>query len=149
MNLRQGRRRRDEAQIELTPLIDVVFLLLIFFLLTSAVTRQSESSSPESAISIELPEAQSGSKSVTGSPVILTITEDGRIEIEGGEAPLEGASIEAKLIELYKKDPQAQILLRGDKGASHGRVIELLGSVRQIGFKRVDMVIASPKAATP
>lgn len=149
MNFRSDRRRRPEATIDLTPLIDVVFLLLIFFLLTSAISRNNEATAPESSIPIELPEAQSGSKSVTGSPVILTVTEQGEVELEGGESPLSGDSIEAKLIELYKKDPKAQILLRGDKGASHGRVIELLGAVRQIGFKKVDMVIARPKEASP
>ena len=145
MNFRQGRRRREEATIELTPLIDVVFLLLIFFLLTSAMSKPTEATSPESSIPIELPEAQSGSRSITGSPVILTLTQDGRVELEGGDAPLEGDSVEAKLIELHKRDPQAQILLRGDQGATHGRVIELLDSVKQIGFKRVDLVISRPK----
>ena len=69
--------------------------------------------------------------------------------LRGGE--LSGATIEEKLTNLNKKDANSQILLRGDAGASHGRVIELLGVVRELGFKRVDLVITRPKppAATP
>ena len=144
MNLR-GNKRRQEATIELTPLIDVVFLLLIFFLLTSALSQPTDATTRESSISIDLPSAQSGSKAVTGDPVVLNVTTDGPIVIEGAEA-LDGTTLEDKLISLYKKDPNAQVLLRGDKGASHGRVIDLLGSVKRIGFKKVDLVIAPAEA---
>lgn len=140
MNLR-GTKRRHEATIEITPLIDVVFLLLIFFVLTSALAKPTDATTRESSIPIALPSAQSGSKAITGDPVVLNVTTDGPIVIEGADA-LEGTTIEDKLISLYKKDPDAQVLLRGDKGASHGRVIDLLGSVKRIGFKKVDLVIA-------
>lgn len=148
MNLRSSRRRRDEATIELTPLIDVVFLLLIFFLLTSSIqqAQQQQSSSVESTISIELPEAQSGTQSVKSNPIVLTVNEEGKVVMEGGEA-LQGNSIEEQLQNLYRTKPDAPILLRGDRGASHGQVIQLLDTVKQLGFKRVDLVIARPKAA--
>jgi len=147
MNLR-GSRRREEATIELTPLIDVVFLLLIFFLLTSTIQQANQASSRESAIPIELPEASSGAEDVQGDPLTLTVNDEGDVVIEGGPE-LEGASIEEKLLDLHKKDPEAQILLRGDEAASHGRVIQLLGVVKSIGFKRVDLVVSSPKAPAP
>lgn len=147
MNIRSGNRRREEATIELTPLIDVVFLLLIFFLLTSALAKPNDATTQESSIPIALPSAQSGSKAVTGNPVVLNITEQGQVVLEGGDT-LGGETIEQKILDLYQKDPKAQILLRGDKGASHGKVIELLDAVKQIGFKKVDLVI-SPAAAKP
>lgn len=145
MNLRSNRRRRIEATIEITPLIDVVFILLIFFLLTTTIQQIRQNDSLESAIPIDLPEAQSGSSSVQNDPLMLSIDDDGKVSLEGG-GELVGESIEQKLIELHKKDPNAQILLRGDQGASHGQVIELLDVVKQIGFKRVDLVISKPKS---
>lgn len=144
MNLRGSRRRREEATIELTPLIDIVFLLLIFFLLTSSISQAQQAQSRESSIPIDLPEAQSGSTSITGDPLTLTVNDAGEVVVEGG-GELQGGSIEEKLINLYNKDPNAQILLRGDRAASHGQVIELLDVVKQIGFKRVDLVISRPK----
>ena len=66
--------------------------------------------------------------------------------------PLEAINFsvfEEKLLDLHKKDPNAQILLRGDQAASHGRVIQLLSVVKSIGFKRVDLVVSSPKAPEP
>lgn len=146
MDLRGSRRRREEATIELTPLIDVVFLLLIFFLLTSSISQAQQAQSRESSIPIDLPEAQSGSSNVTGDPLTLTVNDAGEVRLEGG-GELTGDSIEAKLIDLYKRDPDSRILLRGDKAASHGQVIELLDVVKQIGFKRVDLVIAPPREA--
>lgn len=144
MNMRPS--RRELMTIELTPLIDVVFLLLIFFLLTSSITQANSSASRESSIPIELPEAQSGSTSVDGDPVTLTVAKDGKIVLEGG-TELKGNSIEERLLNLYTQDPKAQILLRGDSGATHGRVIELLGIVKGLGFKSVDLVIQSPSTA--
>ena len=137
---------RRKHSISLTPLIDVVFLLLIFFLLTSSIQQaQQESNSRESTIAIELPEAQSGTQSTQSNPVVLTVDGEGKVVMEGGE-DLQGDSIEAQLQDLYKKKPEAPILLRGDQGASHGDVIQLLDSVKQLGFKRVDLVIAKPKS---
>ena len=144
MNLRRGGRRRELATIELTPLIDVVFLLLIFFLLTSTLSQAQQSSSRESTIPINLPEVSSGSTSVSDEPMMLTVTQEGTVIVEAGAQDLEGESVEAKLINLYKQNPDAQLLLRGDKGTTHGSVIQLLNSVRQIGFKRVDLVVARP-----
>lgn len=141
MNLRPGSRRREMATIDLTPLIDVVFLLLIFFLLTSAIQQSNASDSREALIPIDVPDAQSGAQDIQGDPLTLTITKAGEVELQGGPKDLEGESVEAQLISLYKLDPNAQILLRGDTNASHGKVIELLDVVKSIGFKRVDLVI--------
>lgn len=145
MNLRAGRSRRgQDATIDITPLIDIVFILLIFFLLTSSVSQQSLDGTRDNAIPLDLPEASAGAEEVQGDPLTLTVTEDGRIELQGG-GELEGASVEEKLQNLYKRDPDAQILMRGDKGASYGRIIELLDGVKQVGFKRVDLIIAKPE----
>jgi len=144
MNLRGSRSRRGaDATIDITPLIDIVFILLIFFLLTSSATQQSSSGERDNAIPIDLPEASAGAEEVQGDPLTLNVTEDGRIELQGG-GELEGASVDEKLQNLFKRDPEAQILMRGDKGADYGRVIELLDGVKKIGFKRVDLIIATP-----
>ena len=148
MNLRSPRRRRDEATIDLTPLIDVVFLLLIFFLLTSSIQQAQQNTSRESSIAIDLPEAQSGTQTIQGNPLVLTVDKQGQVVLEGGE-DLAGNSIEEQLLNLYRRDPGARILLRGDEGASHGQVIELLDTVKQLGFKSVDLVIARPKKDAP
>jgi biopolymer transport protein ExbD len=145
MNLRGARSRRgQDATIDITPLIDIVFILLVFFLLTSSVSQQNSDGTRDNAIPLDLPEASAGAEEVQGDPLTLTVTKDGRIELQGG-GDLEGASIEEKLQNLYKRDPNAQILMRGDKGASYGRIIELLDGVKQVGFKRVDLIITKPE----
>lgn len=139
MNLRPGSRRREEPTIELTPLIDVVFLLLIFFLITTSFARNNES-----AIPVDLAEAATGSKTSDGKSLTLSVNNEGDVIIDEGSA-LNGDSLRAKLEELQRDSPESQILLRGDQNASHGRILEILDLVKDVGFKRVDMVVRSPE----
>ncbi len=140
MSLRESRkRRREEATLELTPLIDVVFLLLIFFLITTTFSKSQEAHIP-----INLPKAISGEKATSGDKVVLFITSDGSVELKGDE-PLQGDTVEEKLADLHQRKPQANVVLKGDQKASHGKVIEVLDRIKQTGFKKVDLVISRPQ----
>lgn len=140
MSLRQSRKqRRREANLEMTPLIDVVFLLLIFFLITTTFSKTREAEIP-----INLPKAVTGEKATSGEKVVLFVTKEGGVEVKG-DAPLEGDSLTDKLAGLHERDPDMNIVLKGDQGASHGRVIEVLDQLKQTGFKKVNLVIAKPQ----
>jgi biopolymer transport protein ExbD len=140
MSLRHSRKeRRGEANLELTPLIDVVFLLLIFFLITTTFSKSQEAHIP-----INLPKAISGEKATSGDKVVLFITAEGSVELKGDE-PLQGNSIEEKLADLRERKPDANVVLKGDQKASHGKVIEVLDQIKQTGFKKVDLVISRPQ----
>ncbi len=156
MNFRNHRRRRDEqADLEITPLIDVVFLLLIFFMLTSSFARQE--SGPTDRISVELPRATAASEADERVPIMVVVQSDGAIELRGLDAESEsddsntggsesGAEtvseteeLLAILREVRSERPEAPILLTGDRRASHGRIVELLGNLREAGFREVQI----------
>lgn len=140
MSLRDARKkRREEANLEMTPLIDVVFLLLIFFLITTTFSQGQEDELP-----IDLPEAVSGESATEGEKVVLSITEDGSVDIEGDE-PLEGDSVDDQLSELYERKSDAAVVLRGDEAASHGEVIEVLDKIKETGFEKVNLVTSRPQ----
>lgn len=139
MSLRESRkRRREEANLEMTPLIDVVFLLLIFFLITTTFSKNKEADIP-----INLAQAVTGQKATRGDKVVLFITEDGSVDVRGDE-PLAGDTLQEKLADLHKRKPGASVELKGDKNATHGKVIEVLDEIKQTGFKKVNLVISKP-----
>jgi biopolymer transport protein ExbD len=142
MSLRNSRKtRREDANLELTPLIDVVFLLLIFFLITTTFSKSQEAEIP-----ISLPEAVSGEQASASGKVVLFITEEGAVELRGDDT-LVGETVAEKLADLHGRQPDADVVLKGDKGASHGKVIEVLDQLKQTGFKKVNLVISQPDAA--
>lgn len=136
MNFRGGaRRRREDLTLDLMPLIDVVFLLLIFFLITTSFTRPR----PENQIPVNLPSGVTGTETSSDEPVIVVVTSNGEVRFEGVE--LEGEDVAAKLSNLKATRPDASIMLRGDTDASHGRVVETLDAIKASGFDKVNLVI--------
>jgi biopolymer transport protein ExbD len=139
VSLRDSRKkRREDVNLEMTPLIDVVFLLLIFFLITTTFSKSQEAHIP-----INLPTAVTGEKATSGEKVVLFITEDGTVELKGDE-PLRGETIEEQLSDLHQRKPESSVVLKGDENASHGKVIEVLDRIKETGFKKVDLVISRP-----
>ncbi|MFU8804123.1 MAG: ExbD/TolR family protein [Bradymonadaceae bacterium] len=144
MNFRNtANSRRAETTLELTPLIDVVFLLLIFFLITTTFVQTTEAEIP-----INLPEAASGVASEQVERMVLVVTATGGVAIEG-EGEVSSANLRARLEELHEQNPMASILLKGDVEATHGKVIELLDVVKQTGFSRVNLVIQQSAPSQP
>lgn len=139
MSLRESRKRRSgETTLELTPLIDVVFLLLIFFLITTTFSQKREAEIP-----IDLPEAATGEQGAEGDKVVLFVTKDGDVEVRG-EQGIQGSTVDEKLAWLHENKPDAVVVLRGDENAAHGRVVELLAKIREVGFSSVNVVISEP-----
>ncbi|MFB6263295.1 MAG: ExbD/TolR family protein [Bradymonadaceae bacterium] len=135
MNLRErSNRRREHPEMEMTPLIDVVFLLLIFFLVTATFAQKRESSLP-----VDLPEAATGTDSDSKKPVVVRVAEDGSVAIEAEVVP-ETGDLTSRLRRLHRERPDAVVSLRGDKSATHGRTIEVLDAIRRVGFERVRLI---------
>lgn len=138
MNFRStpGRRRGDDFAIDLMPLVDVVFLLLIFFLITTSFSRAKESQIP-----INLPTGVTGAQAGEGDRAVLFVTDTGEVEFEVEGVEVEGDDLQARLRSLHEQRPEIDILLKGDTAASHGRVVEILDTIKATGFSRVNLVI--------
>lgn len=140
MNFRSGRKsRRVEATLELTPLIDVIFLLLIFFVMTTAPAMTNAE-----RLDVDLPEAESGETAPSNEErVTVRIFADGEIRLlfEDEEEERVVEDLREELVTLYAENPGLPIWVRGDVEASHGAVIELLDTARDVGFRRVHMAV--------
>lgn len=108
--------------INLTPLIDVVFLLLIFFL--TATTFQKE----EVEMNLELPQAASGQPGDETHVVVINVARDGRILVDGREVTVE--ALRQKLKAAATRDKDQEVEIRGDRRTQFGVVAEVLDACR-------------------
>ncbi|MFC3283631.1 ExbD/TolR family protein [Litchfieldella rifensis] len=125
--MRFPRRRRDPVEVNLTPLIDVVFLLLIFFMVsTTFETRQ--------ALQLELPESVAGS-ALEASPVTLVVDAEGEYRLGGTQVSAEElASALATRVEVAREHG---LIVEADGRARHAVVVRALDQAAALGITRV------------
>lgn len=136
-----GPRRRRPA-ITITPLIDVMLLLLIFFMLTSTFRQ-------DTGIDITLPEARSGAAQELELHEVV-VDQEGRLFF--GATPVDEAGLRQQLTELLAGDPSAQLVLRADAGADFGRVVRAIDIAREAGGEHLIIptdLPADPAAESP
>jgi biopolymer transport protein ExbD len=135
MNFRDPRgKRRLEPGLDMTPLIDMVFLLLLFFVITSNFVQNRESQLP-----IQLPSAAAGEALNPGERTIIFVTQDGGLQID--EEVVRPEEVEQRLRDLHKTDPNLQILVKGDQETAYGRITAVIDVARQVGFQKVNLIV--------
>jgi biopolymer transport protein ExbD len=126
------RRSRLRPRLSVAPLVDVVFLLLIFFLLTSSYEKSG-------AMQLDLPRAQS-SRPVGDSAITLSLAADGSTRLNGRQVA--GADLKAEL-ELLLSADQA-VLLRADRAVAVAELVRVMDSVRQAGGRALSLATVFP-----
>lgn len=114
----------------ITPLVDVVFLLLLFFALTLHF-------SPEEAISVELP-TSSSAKQQAETEIILTVPPEGMIRLNGKDVPSQ--SLETELVRLRKIDEKQAVQVRADQEVEVGKLVAIIDAIRNAGFQHFDLM---------
>ena len=132
---------REEPEINLTSLIDVVFLLLIFFMVSTTFDRQA-------LLRLQLPEATTSEADAVPQFIEVTVTDDGRIFVEDAlltETTV--AAIRAVLAEKRSQNPDIPLIVRADENAAHGLVVKVLDSAAAEGMERVGIATISAAEA--
>ncbi len=131
-----ARKKRPPLEISLTPMIDVVFLLLIFFMVTTTFNQQT-------SIKINLPEANSEQAESNEKQLVLTINAKG-IYFVTGEDDLphqlinqEPSTLKRAIVQFAKKSREIPIIISADALTPHQAVVTALDIVSQLGFNRV------------
>lgn len=135
--MRFARPRSRSPRIDISPLIDVVFQLLLFY----AVTTQFVT--PE-RLKLQLPEARTAEASKTSRPEETEILVTSRGEILVGQKVVAEDRLEAEIRALLKGQPERSITIRGDKGAPYGTVMKVLDAARLAGAQHINLVAAKP-----
>lgn len=126
----EGRRRTSHVP-NLTPLIDIVFLLLVFFMLTSHFVR-------DEVLNIDLPEADSGEALDQPQQIEVLITEQGEYSVNSQIVSLD--ELETILLDEIKDQKEKVVRVRGDKNVDLGIAIGAFDAARKAGASGVDIV---------
>ena len=135
-------QRRTEVDINLTPLIDVVFLLLIFFMVSTTFVRQSQ-------LSLTLPEASAEPADLAPAPIEVLISAEGQYTVN--EQQLPDAELDTLLRALAgltdRLDPAEQpLVITADGAASHQSVVRAMDAAGQLGLTRLSLTTRQPSS---
>ncbi|MEO6593435.1 MAG: biopolymer transporter ExbD [Planctomycetota bacterium] len=137
MRLDQDDDDRDEV-LNLTPMVDVVFLLLVFFLAATTFARE------EVELDLRLPEAKTGKEGAAGPHLIVNVFADGRLSVEGREVTME--ALRQKLLAAGQRNRDQAVLVRGDHAAQFGVGLQVLDACRLAKLTKVDFAALPAKA---
>ena len=130
---RRGRRRAVMAEINVTPMVDVMLVLLIIFMVSAPLLTVG--------VPLDLPQTQAKSLDNDKSPVTLSVKADGKVFINDTEVPISELVAKLKSItEARGSGLDERIFMRADKSADYGTVAKVMGQLSGAGFKRLALV---------
>ena len=137
---RRGSRRAPMAEINVTPLVDVMLVLLIIFMVTAPLLV--------SGVPVELPESRANPLDQKVEPLDISIDKEGQIFVDGDPVTLAALSVRLEDV-AASQDPAnpLQILLRGDTEIEYGTVMRVMGELNRVGLNSVSMVTAGSSNA--
>ena len=118
------------AEINVTPLVDVMLVLLIIFMVTSPMLV--------AGVSVDLPETGAAPVAGQDEPLAVTIDKKGQVYLQ--EAPMKLNDLVAKLDAVTNENKDIRIFVRGDKGINYGRIMEVVGAINGAGFNKVALI---------
>ena len=130
-SLREGSRTTD---INIAPLIDLVFLLLIFFLVTTSFVK-------ETGIDVNRPTASTAMPKEKGN-ILIGVDSDGRVFLEGRQIDIR--SVQAHIERCLAENPEGSIVIVADKNSHTGIVIRVMDQCRLAGAKNISIAAARP-----
>ena len=122
--------REPMSEINVTPFVDVMLVLLIIFMVTAPLLTVG--------VQVDLPESSADSLPEEQEPLTLTINSKGEIFVQ--EAKVEYDSVIAKILAVSKNRTDTRIYVRGDKTIIYGRVLEVMGMLSGSGFTKVALI---------
>ena len=139
----RGRRRHSRYQpmseINVTPFVDVMLVLLIVFMVTAPLLTVG--------VPIDLPKTQAKALSNPEEPLVISINERGEVFIQ--DTAVEMVNVVPRLVAITDAKADTRIYLRGDRGVNYGRIMEVMGRVNSAGFTRVALIAELPRGASP
>ncbi len=131
-------RTRPMSEINVTPFVDVMLVLLVIFMVTAPLLTVG--------VQVDLPKAQASLIKEQDEPLSVSVNAEGAIYLQDTEIPLD--KLAPRLIAITGANPDIRIFVRGDKGINYGRVMEVMGTINAAGFSKVALITELPRSNT-
>ena len=126
---RRQNRRKSESEVNLTPMLDVVFIMLIFFIVTASFVK-------ESGIEISRPGASTAVRKERGNILIAISAND---QIWMNRRQVDPRALRANIERAHAENPQGAVVIQADKAAKTGLLVQVMDAARQAGVKDVSL----------
>jgi biopolymer transport protein TolR len=127
---RRGKRHQPISEINVTPFVDVMLVLLIIFMVAAPLLTVG--------VPIDLPETQAKALNSETQPITVSVNEAGQIYLQETEVPVD--EVVAKLEAIARNGYEERIYVRGDRNADYGTVMRVMARISAAGFKRIGLV---------
>src|SRR5580692_8218727 len=134
-----GARYRPMADINVTPLVDVMLVLLVVFMVTAPLLTVG--------VPVDLPQTAAPPINEPKEPTVISVNKDGAIFIQETSIPID--TLVSRLQAITGANPDAVLYVRGDKDINYGRVLEVMSLISNAGFRKVSLVAEAPKGQVP
>ena len=129
-----GRRHRPMGEINVTPFVDVMLVLLIVFMVTAPLLTVG--------VEVDLPKTKAGAINADAAPLVVSIKADGSLYLQ--EAAVDAAVLIPRLKAISNANPDVRIFVRGDRAVTDGDVLGVMGHIQAAGFEKVALVAQLP-----
>ncbi|MBN36273.1 MAG: protein TolR [Rhodospirillaceae bacterium] len=134
---RARRRRPPMSEINVTPFVDVMLVLLIVFMIAAPLLTVG--------VEVDLPDANVGEISGTDEPIEISVQVDGSIYLM--ETSVELNELGPRLVAISQNNPEVRIFVRGDRGVAYGEVMAVMGALNEAGFNHMALEAERPREA--
>lgn len=133
----RGQRRQPMSEINVTPMVDVMLVLLIIFMVTAPLMTVG--------VPVDLPKTKAAAISDSSEPLTISIDKVGKIYIQ--DSAIELDTLIEKVKAIMGTKPETRIFVRGDQSIAYGRIMEVMGLLNSSGFTKVALLAELPKPA--
>ncbi|GGA87126.1 biopolymer transporter ExbD [Neiella sp. HB171785] len=130
---RKTRREDEEAAIDMTPMLDIVFIMLIFFIVTTSFVK-------EAGIQVNKPKANNTSKEPSAN-IFIAIKENGEVHMDRRMIDVE--RVTANIERMLAEQPTDTVVVQADKEAKHGIVVKVMDQIKEAGIDKISIAAAS------
>jgi len=129
-----GTRYRPMAEINVTPFVDVMLVLLVVFMVTAPLLSVG--------VPVDLPKTQAAALNNPDEPLVISVNAKGEVFLMKSKITME--NLTARLQAVTGQNPDARIFVRGDKGIAYGTIMEVMGKISAAGYKKVSLMAELP-----
>lgn len=131
----RGGRHRPMGEINVTPFVDVMLVLLIVFMVTAPLLTVG--------VEVDLPKTQAGQINADAAPLVVSMKADGSLYLQ--EAEVDSDALIPRLQAISEANPDIRIFVRGDAAVTYGDILGIMGRIQAAGFSKVALVAKLPE----